>query len=229
MGQLVAFAGHRPTYDATLGAAGEVIRRTRPDAVLLDTTLPHTVMQSCLDASQEAGTRVILTSSSSSATELAAEAEDAHCAYFVLPGGAKKLEEIIRRSLVDRRTPPRVELGLPRLGDISLHPALCAALAGVARARAIAARTRASLQQSPGPRLQMPEIQIETRRSLDALRAAVADFTTQLKSSTASEFEVISGIRSAVSACATVVGAEEIIPEVLRESEEWVREAYRAD
>src|SRR5688572_19945503 len=56
-GELVAFAGYRPSFDATNGAAGESIRRTRPDVALLDTALPPDVVRSCVDAADEGRSR----------------------------------------------------------------------------------------------------------------------------------------------------------------------------
>jgi DNA-binding NtrC family response regulator len=113
MGQLLVYAGHRPAYDAMLGAAGETIRRTRPDLVFLDTELPRSVVQYCRDAALEAGTGVILMSSSASETELAAQARLANCPYFALPGGPNKLRELIRRTLPDKRAVPLMGSGEP--------------------------------------------------------------------------------------------------------------------
>ena len=102
MGQLLTHAGHRPSYDATLGAAGEAIRRIRPDVVLLDTDLPRSVVRACRDAAAENDAKVILTSSSSSQSELADEARRANCPYFALPGGPVGLRDLIRRALAVR-------------------------------------------------------------------------------------------------------------------------------
>lgn len=113
IGQLLAHAGHHPAYDASLGAAGETIRRTRPDVVLLDTELPRTVVASCRAAAVEAGTSVILTSSSASEAELAAEAHRDSCAYFALPGGPLTLRTVVDDALVNRRA-PRVDSALLR-------------------------------------------------------------------------------------------------------------------
>jgi DNA-binding response OmpR family regulator len=111
IGQLLGHAGHHPTYDASLGAAGETIRRTRPDVVVLDTELPRTVVASCRAAAVEAGTSVILTSSSASEAELAAEARRAGCPYFALPGGPLTLRDVIDAALASRRA-PRVDSAL---------------------------------------------------------------------------------------------------------------------
>ena len=105
IGQLLAHAGHIPAYDASLGAAGETIRRTRPDVVLLDTELPRAVVTSCRSAAVEAGTSVILTSSAASEAELAAEAHRGDCAYFALPGAPPTLRKVVDDALVSRRAP----------------------------------------------------------------------------------------------------------------------------
>jgi hypothetical protein len=210
-----------------LGAAGESIRRTRPDAVLLDSTLPPPVVRSCKNAADETGARVILTSSSSSRNELASEADGAHCTYFALPGGATELGAIIERALDDRRAPPSLELDLPHDAGATIHPALCAALASVARARVIAVRAQVVVKQSQHIRALLVD-NPATRTHLDALRAAVSDYARQLRSSSISESDAIRRIRSAVTACAAVVGAEAVVPEVLRDSEDWARDAYRA-
>src|SRR5436305_7503817 len=60
LGELVAFAGYRPLYDVTAGAAGESIRRVRPDITLLDTALPPAIVEACLGAADEVGSRPVL-------------------------------------------------------------------------------------------------------------------------------------------------------------------------
>ena len=57
VGELVAFAGHRPVYDVTVGAAGESVRRARPHIALVDTALPLPVVQACFAAAAESGTK----------------------------------------------------------------------------------------------------------------------------------------------------------------------------
>ena len=127
LGQLLVHAGHHPAYDPTLGAAGEAVRRTRPDVVMLDIELPRTVVSSCLAAAREAGSRVVLTSSSSSETELADEARRAGCHYFALPGGPSSLRALIRLTLGIRGSIPRVDSALldrhqdPPADDRRLH------------------------------------------------------------------------------------------------------------
>ena len=36
LGELVVFAGHRPVFDTTAGAAGEAVRRIRPAIAIID-------------------------------------------------------------------------------------------------------------------------------------------------------------------------------------------------
>lgn len=127
LGQLLVHAGHHPEYDPTLGAAGEAVRRTRPDVVMLDMELPRTVVHSCLAAAREAGSRVVLTSSSSSESELADEARRTDCHYFALPGGPNSLRALIRLALGNRGASPRVDSALfdthgdTRADDHRLH------------------------------------------------------------------------------------------------------------
>jgi DNA-binding NtrC family response regulator len=102
MGQLVAFAGHRPIYDATLGAAGEAIRRARPEVVLVDSALPAPVVAACLNAAMESASEPILTSSLASESELAQEAEMRRYLYFALPGAPKPLSDVIKRAIEQR-------------------------------------------------------------------------------------------------------------------------------
>jgi DNA-binding NtrC family response regulator len=108
LGQLVVFAGHRPVYDVTGGAGGESIRRIRPDVALVDTALPHAVVEACLFAAEEVGSRSVLTSGTDSASELAEEARADHCPYFPLPGGPRPLASVLERELAVRVAQPRV-------------------------------------------------------------------------------------------------------------------------
>jgi hypothetical protein len=222
IGQLVAFAGHRPVYDATSGAGGEALRRVRPEVVVLDSSLPAPTLGACLVAADETGSRVVL-----SEGELATTAETRHCLYFALPGGPRPLARVIEAALTQRTE--LVTLPLRHSATSPVHPALCAALAGVARARMMTIRIEALRLEN---RLEHDEIQEsldETQRSRSALRAAVLDYTNELKASSTPEPEALSLVQDAVHDCAVVVGADDEMRMLLLESEGWTREAYRAE
>lgn len=225
IGQLVAFAGHRPIFDATLGAAGEAVRRARPDVVVLDTMLPGAVVRSCLDAASEVAARPILTSSSASEAELAHDAEVRHLPYFALPGGPKPLADLIDHTL---RADDRLHAGNGLSRSVRGNSAMCAALAGMARARALRIRTMAVVAENQALRDERRELLDETQRSRGALRAAVSDYARQLKRSSIDEADAIALVCDAISDCAAVVGAEGLPAAIVLESEEWAREVYRA-
>ena len=228
VGELVAFAGHRPVYDPTAGAAGESVRRVRPDITLLDTSLPEPVVRACLNAAEEVGSRPVLISSSASISELVEEARAEHCLYFPLPGGPKPLERILERAIAQKRERPVTALPKRRTErpEGAVHPALCAALASVARARALSLQTRSTLSQSRALRAEVDNALAEGQRSRVALRAAVTDYACQLKGADMSLNDALVVVSDAISDCATVVGAEAAMPTVLLESEGWTREAY---
>jgi len=233
LGQLVAFAGHRPVFDVTQGAAGESIRRTRPEITILDTSLPSPVVDACLHAALEVGSQPVLTSSTASIGELADQARAQHQLYFALPGGPVPLTRILERAIAERRS------HLVKIGDVevptvpwreergSVNPALCAALSSVARARALTVQSEMASTADRGVH-GAAQAMVETLRSRAALRAAVADYTTQLKSQAVPVDEALAIVHDTICDCASIVGAESAMKTVLQESEGWTREAYAA-
>jgi hypothetical protein len=227
-GELVAFAGYRPIFDVTSGAAGESLRRLRPDVVLVDTALPMQVTRACTGAAAETGASVVLMSSTASADELAGNASAEHCLHFVLPGGPRQLGAVIERALDQRRVghATRRRSAAPIPG--SVHPALCAALANVARARVLGARATMVRVDAQVLRAVRADIVEETRRTRDALRAAVADYARQLRRAEVSEDEALIQVQDTIAECASFVGARSEVEDLLSDAEAWIRSAYRA-
>lgn len=229
VGELVAFAGHRPLYDVTMGAAGESVRRARPDVALIDTALPVPVVRACLGAADELGSRVVLMSSTANAAELEEQAAAEHALHFTLPGGPKQLRQVLERALErqpERDVAPVVYGRTSARTPGSMHPSLCAALATIARTQALSTRQNVEREQTRTLRGARGELLGEARRSQAALRAAVTDFTTQLRSATLPEEEAVLRIREVVSECAAFVGAEEGMDALLADSEQWARDVY---
>ena len=222
MGQLVAFAGHRPMYDSTTGAAGETIRRVRPDVVMLDVSLPPSVVEACLAGADEAGTEAVLTSSVASSTELAAEATARRALHFAMPGGPKPLAQVIERAVEARRMRAYVRVPSTR-GDGTVHRAMCAAIAGVARSRVLALRMQ-QREQDRSPRADVRESPEDASRR--ALKAAVTDFARHLKATRTTEANAIERVRETIRICANVIGEDDGSHALLSESEGWTREAY---
>ena len=234
VGELVAFAGHRPVYDPTAGAAGESVRRVRPAVTLLDTALDPEVVRACLRAADEVGSRPVLMSSTASDSELVEEARAQGCLFFPLPGGPKPLGRVLERAIADRSE--RVVDLLPRSQRTtrpkgSVHPALCAALASVARARAVFLRAENGEDGAVNnyeARHTTQDALEGTKRSRSALRAAVTDYTRQLKTANIPEDETLTIVRDAIQDCSSIVGADATMGVVLEESETWTRQVYRA-
>lgn len=230
-GDLVAYAGYRPIFDIRMGAAGESVRHHRPDVALVDTALPVPVVKSCVLAAGETGTRVVLMSSTASADELRAEANAEHCMHFVLPGGPRQLGSVLDRAL--DRMPARPITAVPeqitqRHVPGSVHPALCAAIANVARARLLAARATIVCDETVVLREERREIMDETQRSRTVLRAAVSDYTALLRAARIPEEEALAQVHESIAECAAIVGARSDVDNMLADSEHWVRMAYRA-
>jgi hypothetical protein len=232
VGQLVAFAGHRPIFDVTGGAGGESVRLFRPAVALIDTSLPRAVVRACLSAADEVGSRPVLISGTASTSELAEEARRNGCLYFALPGGPKPLANVLARALQNRRPPAVTAVPERRRAarpEGPMHPALCAALAGIARARAHSLRAQAAIDTTHADRERRQRLADDSdRRSHSALRAAVVDYTRQLKATELPMDRVLSIVSDSIAECAVVVGAEPAIPALLLEAEGWTREAYRA-
>lgn len=226
VGELVAFAGHRPLYDVTAGAAGESVRRARPDVTMVDTALDKEVVRACLSAADEVGSRPVLMSSTASSAELLEEARAKGCLFFPLPGGPKPLERLLQQAIGEKA--PRVpDVGLARSYGThgSVHPALCAALARVSRARAIQLRS-AYAQRGGKDRSAESDETSETQRSVAALRAAVTDYSRQLFVAHVTEESALRSVRDAVSDCAAIVGADLGTSAIQRECEMWTRQVF---
>ena len=233
VGELVAFAGHRPVYDVTAGAAGESVRRIRPDVTMVDTSLAAPVVKACLSAAEEVGSRPVLMSSTASTSELVAEAREKGCLYFALPGGPRPLGDLVDRVVQERVNPPVTavpELQRTQRPLGSIHPALCAALSSIARARAVAIHESAVYHANGDRELRDATIEAThaARVSRSALRAAVTDYAKELRAAKLALDEVLTIVHVAIADCAIVVGAEAAIPALLLESEEWTRQAFAA-
>jgi hypothetical protein len=232
VGELVAFAGHRPLFDVTGGAAGESVRRARPDALLLDTALPPAIVRACLAASVEIGSRCILLSSTSSAAELKAQADAVHCSSFTLPGGPRQLCAVVGRALRDHQ--PAVTVVIPeRLrGDRearAVYPAMCAALTSVARAKLRSERVAVVRDATSELRASPRELLDDTRRSRDAMRAAMADYLGLMRGAHVSEGDALIRLRHTIEDCSSIVGADAAIAPLLAESEALTHAVYCAD
>lgn len=105
LSELVTFVGHTPIHDVPADAAGESIRRTRPDLVLVDTALGKEIVGVCLKAADEVGGRTLLVSSIATESELASEAVALDRPHFALPGGPVALGQAIERACA---APPHV-------------------------------------------------------------------------------------------------------------------------
>lgn len=174
----------------------------------MDTALPRPVVDSCLGASDEVGSQPILMSSTDSAIELGQQARLARRLYFALPAGPKPLASVLDRAIAKRATPTPIVVPQPpvsRAENGSVHPALCAALASLAR--------------SPF------QERADEPRGHAALRAAVTDYARQLKATEVPVERVVNLVQVAVSYCASAVGAEAWMPVLLAESEQWARSA----
>jgi hypothetical protein len=226
LGELVAFAGHRPIYDPTAGSAGESIRRVRPEVVMLDMTLLPDTAAACLAAARETGAQPILVSSTASAAELESDARRERCLYFPLPGAPRALARVVERALLQR--PQRHALLLPRRSTQPIHPAFYAALAQVARARSLGLRVAGARRERTSLRSAVQEAMAETERSRAALRAAVTDYARQLRQAEVPLDRILKHVQDAIADCAVVVGAEAAVPTLLLESEEWTRGAIQA-
>jgi DNA-binding response OmpR family regulator len=224
LGELVAFAGHRPVYDAAVGAAGESVRRLRPQVVLLDTALRADVMDACQAAAYAGGTRIVLVSSTATESELAASSRELGCPCFHLPGSPRALRAAIADAL--GRADGKAQVNIPMRRGEPVHPSICAAIASVARARLLTIQANAAITQNRLLWSELQSLTAETNRSRAALRAAVADYVTHLKADEASMERTLRVVNDAVADCAEILGADAAVPGLLLDAEAWAREAY---
>ena len=217
LGELVAFAGHRPSHDVTDGAAGESVRRARPDMVVIDASLPRAVVDSCMEACDEVFARPVLTSSTANEMELLDEAHERGCIPFALPARPAYLRTIIEGVL---RTRPKKPL-LPLVRRASVHPSFCAAIAGIARARHMMTRAQSVRAEIRASRSDMYTLLEDVRRNREMLRAAVHDLAIQLRSRGVPPEEVVATVAESLHLCADIVGGAEAIASIEREWQDW--------
>jgi hypothetical protein len=227
-GELVSAAGHRPLFDSTLGAAGESIRRHRPDVCVLDVGLPSSVLEHCLLACDEVRSAPVLTSNAITPAELGSEALRRACYHFAPEEGASALGQLLDRILDASRTPSSVGVvpSFPAFRPSPVHAELVAAIAGVARARTLTQRARFALGGSRSLREETAQALREARRSRDGLRAAVSAYAVYLRSSAVPAEQVPELVNAALQNCATILGAGEAVAIVAADSRRWALEAY---
>lgn len=200
VGELVAFSGYRPVFDSTGGAAGEAIRRSRPDIAMVDLALAIGIAEACISAADDTGCEVVLISSTASAAELEQQGRARKRLCFALPGGPQPLARVLDRAIERKSRRPVFQLALPHSrgsGAGSLHPSFCAALTSVAR-----------------------------NRNRSALRAAVADYAAHLKSANVPMPDALALVNQVIRDCANLVGAEAGMTALLRESKNWAQQVY---
>lgn len=226
-GELVAFAGHRPKHDFTNGVAGESVRIQRPDVALIDAALDCTVVQACIDACDEVRARPVLTSSTAAETELVENAQSRGCIPFPLPGRPQRLGFILDR-IVGMRTPASVVPPAPWREQKPLHPAFCAAIARMARARSLSLRAEqlAALERFTDNDMQRSLDAV--RRSREALRAAIHDFARDLYGRDVPRERMLDMVEETLCECAAIVGAEAALEPLGDEWRTWALDAYRA-
>jgi hypothetical protein len=225
MGELVAFAGHCPRHDPTNGAAGESVRRVRPDITIIDAVLSCPVIDSCVAACDETRTRPVLTSSVASEPELIDQAQTRGCIPFPLPGRPTTLATILNGAMRISRRPV---LDVAELGSASVHPAFCAAIANIARARALFVDASNVRTASRELRAGMRGALTRLRDGRAELRAAVRDLAASLKRADVSQGRMLFVVRETLNDCAVRLDSEEAIAPIADEWRVWAIEAFRA-
>lgn len=224
LGELVAFAGHCPEHDFTEGAAGESVRRSRPDMVVIDASLPATVVDSCVQACDQVFARPVLTSSTAKEMELLDQAHERGCIPFPLPGRPAYLRTIIEGVL---KTRPKRPL-LPSVRRASVHPSICAAISGITRARHMLNRAHSVRSELRAARSEMHTLLEDIRRSREMLRAAVRDLAVQLRKDRVAEDEMVTTVAESLALCADIVGGNDAMGAMEDEWHRWAVDAYRA-
>lgn len=224
LGELVAFAGHCPKHDFTDGAAGESVRRARPDMVVIDASLPTPVVESCVDACDEVFARPVLTSSTANEMELLDQAHTRGCIPFSLPARPAYLRTIIEGVL---KTRPKQPI-LPSVRRASMNPSFCAAISGMSRVRHMMARAQSTRRELRAARSEMHTLLEEMCRNRQMLRAAVRDLASQLKRRDIAEEEMIATVAESLHLCADIVGGNDAITSIEREWRAWATDAWSA-
>ena len=230
VGKIVALAGHRPVLDSTMGAAGESIRRVRPDVSLLDDRMGEAVLKHCLDACDEVAAEPVLISATETDDELAEQARALSCLHFALSGSPRLIDPVLSNALAAKQS--KSDHGIApaystRDGSPA-HPALCTAIASIARARALTIRANAAVAENRQLRDAVASALHEARRSRASLRAAVGHYAEHLKMSSVPVESLDEMVSSALTDCATIIGAEGAVALVASDSRRWARAVYEA-
>lgn len=235
LGELVVFAGHRPVFDTTAGAAGEAVRRIRPTIAIIDDDLGNAVTRACIAASVETDAIPILVSSTASERELAAEASRHACAWYALPGSPTALRSLMERLIRNRqRQATAVPCDLPEIRPSAtatsspVHPAICAAMMTIAHADIVSRRARSAVHASRLLRAEMRKSLAQARQERDRLRAAIADYAGQLRLDNVPREAAVELVRVTLADCATRVGASSALDYLIDETRHWALEAYDA-
>lgn len=234
LGELVVFAGHRPVFDTTAGAAGEAVRRIRPAIAIIDGDLGEAVTRACVTASAEADAIPILVSSTASERELAALAACQQCASYPLPGSPVALRRLMERLLDDQprsvpAVPPEFRALAPSTASHSaVHPAICAAIMSIAHAEIVNRRARSAVHATRLLRAEMRKSLAQARQERDRLRAAIADYAGQLRTDNIPRETAVELVRVTLADCATRIGASAALDYLMDETRHWALEAYDA-
>ena len=194
---------------------------------MVDTAIPAAVVHACIGAAGEVGATVVLTSSSASREELAADAAQTHCLQYSLPGGPRQLRRVLDRALQSRSAPRWLD---GRGGDVTsalLHPAVRAAVAGVARARMHVNRAAGAAHGAATRQIVPPGVASDMERCRGAMRAAVADLASQFRRSQVAEDAAVETVCDIVTDCAILMGVGDALDSLLTDTERWVRSAYQ--
>jgi hypothetical protein len=222
VGQLADLSGHAALFRREGAGLSDAVRESSADVVMLDAAYGPAAANEVAAAAAAVDASVVYFASTLSAPELKRFAQERRARYFALPAGPKLLARILGDALAGVGT-------RNALDSWSSKYAVTAAVAAVARARALAAASQSIRDESRALRAEHDAALADCRRSYGELREAVIAYTRELRGAGVPPDRTLEMVKSALrsDAGAPPRPASDLGPE-LDDAVEWCLQAYYA-
>jgi DNA-binding response OmpR family regulator len=221
LGQLTDLAGHAAQFRSEREDPGESVRDSHPDVVMLDAAYGRATTDVIAAAAADVGVPVVYFASTLPANELRRFALERGAKYFALPAGPRLLGRVLSSAL----SPDDTGNGSH---SSSAQYAVTAAVAVVARARALADKAAVLKTTSQLLRAEHEATLAECRRSAAELREAVIAYTRELRGAGVPPDRTLEKVREAVGSDVSGFRAPPDVTRDLDDAMEWCLQAYYA-
>jgi DNA-binding response OmpR family regulator len=221
LGQLTDLAGHAAQFRSEREDPGESVRDSHPDVVMLDAAYGRATMDVIAAAAADVGAPVVYFASTLPPSELRRFALERGAKYFALPAGPRLLGRVLSSALSPDETADGSR-------SSSAQYAVTAAVAVVARARALADKAAMLKTTSQVLRAEYEATLAECRRSAAELREAVIAYTRELRGAGFPPDRTLEKVKEAVGSEVSGFRAPPDVTRDLEDAMEWCLQAYYA-